>query len=242
MAETARRAGVVLACRQGATRLTAEARTVRQIVRSGVLGEIYFLRLVGRALYRPGIEYNPAARWFLDRSRAGGGALFDLGVYDLELLFGVLGPFEVAAVMATAFTGVDQPELDVPYDVEEHAVAMLRTRHGATIYWERGWATHLPEEHRWDLYGRDAGLSFVAHNTVIRRPLDLQLTRYAPELAIDLPLPALAEPGPTVYQDFLQAVETGATPASPAGENAAMLEIIERVYASAAAPETVAAR
>jgi len=96
------------------------------------------------------------------------------------------------------FTGVDTPDLDSPFDVEEHAAAMLRLRDGAVIYWERGWATHLPEEHRWEVYGTRAGLSFVPHSDVLLLDMNLTLTRYGPGQAVDLPLPPLAPPGPSV--------------------------------------------
>jgi len=40
---------------------------------------------------RPGVEYHPTARWFLNKAIAGGGPLFDWGVYDLSFHLGVLG-------------------------------------------------------------------------------------------------------------------------------------------------------
>jgi hypothetical protein len=68
---------------------------------------------------------------------------------------------------------------------------------------------------------------------VLGRELDLRLTRYAPETPVDLPAPSLADPGPSVFEDFLQAIDRGRQPASPARECAEMLAIIERVYAAA---------
>jgi predicted dehydrogenase len=233
MADVAASAGKVLACRQGDTRLGRPARTVREVVRSGVLGDVYFMRLVVRTLYRPGIEYNPSATWFLDRSKAGGGALYDWGVYDLDLLFGIFGPLDVAEVMALTFRGVDSPRLETPYDVEEHAAAMLKLRDGHSIFWERAWATHLPPEMRWDFYGTQAGMSFIPHNEVYRVDMNLRLTRYAPETPVELPTPPLASAGPDVYEDFLLAVAGDGPPAVSGREAAAMLRIIEAVYASA---------
>ena len=184
-------------------------------------------------LYRPGIEYNPGAVWFLDRSKAGGGTLYDWGVYDLDLLFGIFGPLDVAEVMALTFRGVDRPRLETPYDVEEHAAAMLKLRDGRSIFWERAWATHLPPENRWDFYGTLAGASFVPHNEVYRVDLNLRLTRYAPGPPVELPTPPLAPPGPDAYEDFLLAVAGERPPAVSGREAAAMLRIIEAVYASA---------
>jgi predicted dehydrogenase len=237
MASAADRAGKVLACRQASTRLHHDARTVRDVIQSGVLGDIYFMRLIGRTLYRPGIEYNPNARWFLDRAKSGGGVLIDWGVYDLDLLFAAYGALDVAEVMALTFRGVDIPDLEVPYNVEEHAVALLKLRNGASIYWERAWATHLPREERWDIYGTRAGLSFNPHTDQMGPDarLDLALTRYAPGTPESLPNPPVAKPGITVYQDFLLAV-AGERPAATSGREAAsMLRVIEAVYASAEA-------
>jgi predicted dehydrogenase len=241
MADAADRAGKVLACRQASTRLHHHARTVRDVIQSGTLGEIYFMRLIGRTLYRPGIEYNPSARWFLDRAKSGGGVLVDWGVYDLDLLFAAYGPLDVAEVMALTFRGVDIPDIGVPYNVEEHAVALLKLRHGPSIYWERAWATHLPREVRWDIYGTRAGLSFNPHTDQMGPDarLELALTRYAPGTPETLPDPSTAAPDVTVYEDFLLAAAGVRQPATSGREAAAMLRIIEAVYASAEAGTSI---
>jgi predicted dehydrogenase len=233
MAAAARAAGKVLACRQGDTRLAREARTVRELVHSGVLGEIYFLRLISRGLTRPGIEYNPSARWFLDRGKAGGGALYDWGVYDLEILFSVFGKLEVDTITALTFTGVERPSEAITFDVEEHAVATLTLKDGPMIFWERAWATHLPPANRWSFYGTRAGFSFSPHSAVLHIDMDPKLTRYGPGEAVQLGLPPLAPPGPDVFEDFLLAVEGKHAPACSGEEAAAMLHIIDDVYAAA---------
>lgn len=233
MAATADSANKILACRQGDTRLSREARTVHEVVHSGVLGQIYFMRLISRGLYRPGIEYNPGAKWFLDRSKAGGGALYDWGVYDLELLYSIFGKLDVTSVTATTFTGVDSPEFDTPFDVEEHAAAMLTLRDGVKIFWERGWATHLPPESRWEFYGTAAGFSFVPHSDVMAVDMDPRITRYAPSKALELPVPVMAPAGRNVYKDFVEAVEGQHPPACSGWEAAHMLGVIERIYAAA---------
>lgn len=233
MVAAAEAAGRVLACRQGDTRLARETRTVAEVVRSGVLGDIYFLRLIARSLTRPGIEYNPGAAWFLDRSKAGGGVLYDWGVYDLEILVSVFGSLQVESITALTFGSVDRPDGVTPFDVEEHAVATLTSRDGPMIYWERGWATHLPPENRWDLYGTRAGFSFAPHSAVLRTEMNPQLTRYGCDEPVRLELPPLAPTGPDVYEDFLLAVEGERAPACSGREAAAMLRLIDDVYANA---------
>ena len=233
----AQQAGKVVACRVGARRLGVQCRTMRNLIEAGTLGRIYMMKLMTRALYRPGIEYNPSGRWFLDKRLAGGGALYDWGVYDLDLLFGMFGHLPIVEVEAMTFRGVDDPKLDTPFDVEEHAAAWLRLADGGTIFWERAWATHLPPENRWDFYGTNAGASFVPH--VDPEKMNLRLTRYAHRQPQDLPVIPLAEPGPNVYEDFVHACRTGSQPAVSAAEAVAMLRIIDAIYESAAQQKPV---
>ena len=46
------------------------------------------------------------------------------------------------------------------------------------VFWERGWATHLPPENRWNLYGTEAGFSFAPHSGVVGIDMNPELTRY----------------------------------------------------------------
>lgn len=99
----------------------------REILASGDLGAINLVRMVNRRpRMRPGIEYQPASRWFLDREKSGGGVLMDWAVYDIAMLFDVLRP-ESATIRAAWIGGIDGRDdpRDVPVEVESHAVAML---------------------------------------------------------------------------------------------------------------------
>lgn len=100
----------------------------RDLLAQGATGAINLVRMIHRTpRMRPGIEYQPASRWFLDPERAGGGVLMDWSVYDLAMLFDVLRPAAVtveAAHMAR-IAGRDDPP-DHPARVESHIVAMLR--------------------------------------------------------------------------------------------------------------------
>jgi predicted dehydrogenase len=238
MAERAVATGRVLGCRQASAHLHTDARRLRRIVRSGVLGELSFLRLVGRTAYRPGIEYHPDAAWFLDKRVAGGGALFDWGVYDLDLLFSLIGDVGVVEVDTLAMTPVVDAD-GRARDVEAHAVVVLRLASGCTVVWERGWVTHLPKYTRWELYGRDAGLAFTPHTDVLRRAPEIELSRFDGGRITDVPLPGdddgtEDDAGPTVYEDFLQAVADGRPAASPPAQNVRIVSIVQAAYESAA--------
>jgi predicted dehydrogenase len=101
---------------------------VKEMLRSGQLGTPYRLNFINRApRSRPGIEYQPETKWFLDSSKNGGGCLMDWGPYDFAVLSNLLSPVRVdvcGAWMANPVTAAD-PE-GVVFDVEEHVGATLR--------------------------------------------------------------------------------------------------------------------
>ncbi|KAH8805222.1 hypothetical protein F5884DRAFT_679177 [Xylogone sp. PMI_703] len=102
----------------------------RQLIAARNIGTPYHARLVNRQpRARPGIEYQPQSRWFLDKQKAGGGTIFDWGVYDLAMIFDALRPVAVTvhyAWMATPPTGADPSEH--PVSVETHAGAAMELK------------------------------------------------------------------------------------------------------------------
>jgi predicted dehydrogenase len=100
----------------------------RALLSEGATGPLTLVRMVHRnPRMRPGIEYQPASRWFLDPEKAGGGVLMDWSVYDLAMLFDVLRPTAVTVDVAhmPRIASRDDPP-DHPPRVESHVAAMLR--------------------------------------------------------------------------------------------------------------------
>jgi predicted dehydrogenase len=91
MVAAAKETGYTLACCSARFRFTPVLKRAAAMIANGELGDVYFIRTVGIGRRgRPGLEYHPAARWFLDKNKAGGGALMDWGCYDLDMLWGLL--------------------------------------------------------------------------------------------------------------------------------------------------------
>jgi predicted dehydrogenase len=138
----------------------------RAIIAGGELGRLNLARMVNRTQrMRPGIEYQPASRWFLNREKAGGGVLLDWSVYDLGMLFDVLNP--VAVTVASAWIGGvegrdDPPEF--PVEVESHVAAMLQldlpdgTR--LPLLYERANGVNGPALYELSVEGTKGGLSW----------------------------------------------------------------------------------
>jgi len=156
---------IAMECSGRHARLSPKYRKVKEIIDSGALGEIYRIHHNSVARQgRPGIEFHPAAKWFLDRSRAGGGPLFDWGVYDLSFHMGILGDrYELEQIESVVMKhGLDEvdPGTDI-YDVEEHFVVNMRLSGNVSYYWERGSHANVEVPNETRIYGTRGGIKLA---------------------------------------------------------------------------------
>lgn len=153
---------VAMECSGRHSRLIPKFKKVKSIIDSGALGDIYAIHhnCVGRQS-RAGIEYHPTAKWFLNKAIAGGGPLFDWGVYDLSFHLGVLGDkHEVAHIESVKLMrGLDHvdPGTDT-YDVEEHFVVNMELSEGIRYYWERAGHANMESSNETRIYGTRGGI------------------------------------------------------------------------------------
>ncbi len=153
---------LAMECSGRHARLIPKFRKVKEIIDSGVLGEIYYMHhnCVWRQ-NRPGIEFHPGAKWFLDKSQAGGGPLFDWGVYDLSFHLGILGDTHELVEVESALLKSDldevDPETDI-YDVEEHFVVNMWLSGGLKYFWERGAHANVEVPNETRIYGTRGGI------------------------------------------------------------------------------------
>jgi predicted dehydrogenase len=156
---------IAMECSGRHARLTPKFRKVKEIIDSGVLGEIYRIHHNSVARQgRPGIEFHPTAKWFLNRSKAGGGPLFDWGVYDLSFHMGLLGDTYEVEEIESVILKSDLDEVDPgtdTYDVEEHFVVNMRLNNNVTYYWERGGHANVEVPNETRIYGPRGGVKLA---------------------------------------------------------------------------------
>jgi predicted dehydrogenase len=123
---------------------------VKEVIRSGCLGDIYHVTFVNKwERSRSGIEYQSTSRWFLDSTKSGGGVLMDWGPYDFATLNDILNPNEIevnSAWMAKPITEIDPT--DTPFDVETHVGAVMTyicDNHSVHVHYERASCAHGEE-------------------------------------------------------------------------------------------------
>ncbi|MBI1388312.1 MAG: hypothetical protein GC154_07685 [bacterium] len=158
-----KRAGKLLGSCSCRFRFSPTVAKAKEIIDAGDLGDIYHISISGISRrHRPGIDYHSGARWNLDKAKAGGGALMDWGIYDLNTLFHLFPKLTVSKVDGFCFRGLDEPVLadKEVFNVEEHGAAMLRCSNGLMVMWERAWAAHMNRQPRIRIYGSRAGLAF----------------------------------------------------------------------------------
>lgn len=156
---------VISGCSCRHARLNPKFSYIKKIISSGKLGKIYHIRHC--ELFRQGrggIEYNPKAKWFLDRKIAGGGPLFDWGVYDLSFHLGILGD-KPKFLKADGFcaNGLDKHFPRGKGYVEEHGNIFMHFSQGLTYSWERANNVHSEFPGNTRIYGTKGGLSFDYH-------------------------------------------------------------------------------
>lgn len=152
---------------------------VKAVLASGDLGDVYALEFSTRwPRSRAGIEYQPSSRWFLDRSKSGGGVLMDWGPYDMATLFDLLHPARVEvrdAWLAQPVTGADPA--DAVFDVETDVGAALRVTlddgRSLPVRFARASGTHGEEEARAQFLGTRGALVWTPFDS--RAPVRLRV-------------------------------------------------------------------
>ncbi len=160
MLEAARRTGRMLHI-QLSTLYSKEHKAARRMIQEGLLGKIYYARSVG--FRRRGRVYvdgygTPA---FVQKKMAGGGALYDMGVYHIAQVLDLLGNPAVKTVSGATHQEIpmyEQQAQESGYDVEELGLGFVRLAGGITFCIEEAWAIHYDNSESSKILGSKGGL------------------------------------------------------------------------------------
>jgi len=138
-----------------------ETKAAKALIDAGQLGKIFHVRSTGyRRRGRPYVD-GYGTPYFTRKETAGGGALFDMGVYRISQLLYLLGNPEV-----TTITGKTYQEMDIDerrrqisrFDVEELGVGFVRFAGGLTMDIIESWAVHLNAFEGSSIIGSQGGI------------------------------------------------------------------------------------
>src|ERR1700752_5322133 len=124
-------------------RFSPGMQAAKKLVKERRLGEIYFAETMWvRSRGTPdGVD-----GWFTERSKAGGGAIIDLGVHAIDAAWYLMGTPQPRAVSAQTYQKFPQLAGSKVFDVEDNAYGMIRFENGATLLFKVCWAANLMEE------------------------------------------------------------------------------------------------
>ena len=136
---------------------------VREIVGSGVLGDIYYVQTGGgRRRGMPGGN-------FILKELSGVGALGDIGCYSLDMVLSAIGypkPLTVSAYASKRF-GTNpkyHPEAS-KFDVDDFSVALIRLEGDIALDFRMSWAMHMDSMGDTMFMGTNAGLKVKPFGT-----------------------------------------------------------------------------
>jgi predicted dehydrogenase len=201
----------------------------KQAIEKGYAGDAYHAR--ASWMRTRGIPIGTG--WFPDKSRAGGGALIDLGVHMLDLAWHLLGQPKPLSVFATThhrFDGLVDSKLK--FDVEDAGFALIRFDGGKTLELSASWAFNQPPSQQGTLcrvYGDKGAVDvYTPNGAVLYRNFD-QKGEAKP---VDLKPPKIT--GHTALMRHLkQCIEGKSTPQTGAAEGVTLMQMLDAMYRSA---------
>lgn len=135
----------------------------KQLIEDGFLGNVFSFR--GLYLHSGYIDPSRSLNWRLDKKKAGGGALFDLGSHILDLLRYLLGEYRAVFVTTSTFIKErplpNDPTRKVKVEVDDIAFLQIKMESGTvgTVEVSR-LATGSNDELRIEIHGSKGTICF----------------------------------------------------------------------------------
>ena len=228
MVKACKKAGVKLGIASARSRFDPAVEMAKQYISDGKLGRVYYARVsFFRRRGRPGMDVLVNSEWFLDSSKAGGGAFIDIGCYDIDVILYLLGSPQPYAVSAMTFRGIeDLPKLDATFDVEEHASVLVRFVNDATAMFETSWASNMESGKNAIILGSKGGLKLY--------PFTYYTKQNGEHIALTIDLERRrVDSMKMLINDFAAACLDDKTPKTPGEDGLKVMQVISAAYESA---------
>ena len=204
---------------------------VKEIVESGILGDIYYIQTGGGR--RNGIP-APFGTTFIEKDKGGMGALADIGCYSLDMVLNAIGypkPLTVSGY-TSGFFGKD-PEYWVAkgkpaeyadiFGVDDFSAAFIRLEGGIILDFRIAWAMNMDTSGDTLIYGTKGGLripSTECWNGSVGGPLKLYQRIGKRHVVTEFPVPGKAPESNFYYKvrSFLDAIKNGESAPVPSDQ------------------------
>ena len=228
-------------------RMDENMKMVKAVVRSGVLGKIYYVQTGGGR--RRGIP-TPFGTTFIEDKTAGLGALGDIGCYSLDMVLNALGypkPLTVSGYKSNFFgtdpnycnyVAIGHPEYAKKFEVDDFAAGFVRMEGDIILDFRIAWAMNIDTPGDTIILGTKGGLripSTDCWNGTIGGDLVLYHEVAGKQVETKIPqiFPTAGEPSnfDKKIRTFLDAVKDGGKAPVPSSEilyNQAILDGISK--------------
>ncbi len=217
---------------------------IGRIVRSGVLGKIYYIQTGGGR--RKGIPAQGEKTTFIREETAGIGALGDIGCYSLDMVLNALGypkPLTITGYKS-AFFGTDpnyyhtHPENAAVFGVDDFAAAFIRLEDDIILDFRISWAMHMNTPGDTIIMGTKGSLripSTDCWNGTVGGPMTIYTEVAGQQVEYQLPILPLTGLGRVErkVRSFLDAILTGGTSPVPTSQILINQAIIDGIAKSA---------
>jgi predicted dehydrogenase len=235
-------------------RFSGSVQAARRAVAERRLGEIYLAKTMWvRSRGTPG----GIDGWFTDRSRAGGGALIDLGVHAIDAAWYLMGNPKPRTVSAQTYQKFPQLVKTPVFDVEDSACGMIRFENGASVLFEVSWAANLTDDiplGKWGtrelfsttLFGPKGSIRIVdtlqLHPSVRIPPLSLFEDKDGKLVDSELSFEPVAHEFVSQMRNFLRAIRGEEAAINSSVQAVLLMEMLDAIYQSSLTGREVSLR
>ena len=223
-------------------RFDANMQMIKKIVQSGELGRVYYVQTGGGRRHGIRVSWSET---FIEKDKAGLGALGDVGCYSLDLVLNALGNPKPLTVTGTAtdyfgtteeaYAEVGKPECAKKFGVDDFASAYIRLEGGIVLDFRIAWYMHVDTPGDTIIMGTKGALripSTDCWNGSFNKPMTLYHDVAGKPVETVIPLlPATTDLWDRKIRSFLNAIITGGKAPVPTDEiiyNQAILDGINR--------------
>ena len=222
-------------------RMDPNMKKIKEIVESGVLGEIYYIQTGGGR--RRGIP-TPYGTSFIEDKTAGIGAMGDIGCYSLDMVLNAIGypkPITVSGYKSDFF-GKDpktypwNPEYAEVFGVEDFAAGFIRLEGGIILDFRIAWAMNLDTPGDTIIMGKKGSLripSTECWNGSVGGPMKVYSEMAGSQVCTEIPIIKSPDIFYEKLRSFLDAIITGGKSPVPTEEIIINQAIIDGIIKSA---------
>ena len=224
-------------------RFDVNMQMIKKIVQSGELGKVYYVQTGGGRRHGIPVSWSET---FIEKDKAGLGAVGDIGCYSIDLVMNALGnprPLTVSGratdyfgTTPEAYSQVGKPECAKKFSVDDFASAYIRLEGDIILDFRIAWYMHVDTPGDTIIMGTKGALripSTDCWNGTFTKPMTLYRDVAGEPVEVEISLlPATKDLWNRKIRSFLDAIITGGKAPVPTDEIIYNQAIIDGIFRS----------